>query len=546
MTDYRRLPLARAIASMQLRGWKNSLLRGLSRDAIPAAMSLIFAATSLVVSILFGFATFVVTGFGGSDPFFHFWVFAGLIGSLTLVSTLSGASGESGDLAGARMLQIYPVRRRDLFFLDVASQLFAPTMIFFLPATLGVAAGVAASHLQAGRTIAALLPIPAMFFAVTATALLLRVIAGVVVIGGRRVRELLVVALSIVFLGLTFLGPALADDKLEALGRRLATTDVLVRFTHAGAAAELATGPGLFIGLVDAGVLAVWVMALWFAHEAVTGRILDGETGTSMSVRKKAARTRAWAPSFFLGPIAGAAIADFRSMTRIPTVWIQLLMPGLFGLLLGRSGHSAGNTSEAELAAEWTPVMAAFGAQLFFTSPLFSNLFGNDHAGAAHYALAPAPAWRILAGKGLSRLAFASAQVAVFFAAVSYRMGGIGARELILAFCTWLAGALWVAAAGSFISIRLPFRMSHGLNREAGNRLLSSIVGQLLVASVMIPPAFMIVGGRVLRGDTGYVAGIAVTAIAGAILWTISAVWCSELWPAWAPRLVEELSEKGT
>jgi hypothetical protein len=33
---------------------------------------------------------------------------------------------------------------------------------------------------------------------------------------------------------------------------------------------------------------------------------------------------------------------------------------------------------------------------------------------------------------------------------------------------------------------------------------------------------------------------------AGAILWTISAVWCSELWPAWAPRLVEELSEKGT
>src|SRR5207253_7509196 len=129
--------------------------------------------------------------FGGESEFFHFWVFAGIVGSLTLVSTLSGASGESGDLAGARMLQIYPVRRRDLFLLDVIAQLLSPTMVFFLPATFGVALGVAAAHLQHGRSLAMLLPVPAMLGAVLATSMLLRVIAGVVVIGGRRVRETL-------------------------------------------------------------------------------------------------------------------------------------------------------------------------------------------------------------------------------------------------------------------------------------------------------------------------------------------------------------------
>lgn len=540
---YSRLTLARAIAAMQLRSWRNSMLRGLTRDAVPAALSIVFAGTSAFFSLALGFGAFVITGFGGADPSFHFWLFAGLIGSLTLVSTLSGASGESGDLAGARMLQVYPIRRRDLFALDVAAQLFAPTLLFFLPATLGLAGGVSVAHVLAGRTLAAFLPLPAMIAALLATAILLRVIAGAVVIGGRRVREAVVVGLTVLFLGLTFLGPALQDARIEALGRQLALTGNLVRFTHAGAAAELATGPGIFVALLDVLVLAVWAGGAWALHELVTGRILDGETGTAQA-KRRTSRRRTFGPALFFGPIFGAAIADFRTMTRIPTVWIQLLMPGLFGLLIGRSSYSAGNAAEAEMAAAWTPVMAAFGAQVFFTSPLFSNLFGSDHAGTAHYVLAPVPAWRVLAGKSLSRLTFAAAQVAVFLAAVSFRMGGAEPRELVLAFAAWLSGSLWVAAAGAFISIRLPFRMSHGLGREAGNRLLSSLLGQLLVTTVLVPPALMIIGGRAFRGDAGYLAGIAVSAVAGALLWAISAVWCSELWPAWGPRMVEELSQK--
>lgn len=541
---YSRLVLARAIAGMQLRSWRNSIFRGISRDAIAGTLGLLFGGASAFVSLGFGLGVFVIIGLGSDDPFLQFWVFAGGVGSLTLVATLSGASGESGDLAGARMLQVYPVRRRDLFALDVAAQLFAPTLIFFLPAAVGLGVGLCTAHFRAGRPFAALLPVPAVLAALIATALLLRVIAGLVLIGGRRVRETLVVALSVLFLGLTFLGPALRDDRISELGRRVASTENLIRFTHAGAAAELATGPGLLSAIVDLLVLAIWIVGLWLAHETITGRILDGETG-NVPARRKAGRGFSLSPALFHGPVSAAAIADFRTMTRIPTVWIQLLMPGLFGLLIGRSSFSAGNTGEAEIAATWTPVMAAFGAQVFFTSPLFSNLFGSDQAGASHYVLAPAAAWRFLAGKTLSRLAFAAAQVAVFFLAVSFRMGGGEPKAFALAFAAWLSGALWVAAAGSFISIRLPYRVSQGGSKEVGNRLLSSLLAQFLVATVMIPPALMIVGGRAFRGEAGYAAGIAVSAVAGALLWALAAVWCSELWPAWGPRMAEELSQRG-
>ena len=544
---YSRLDLALAIAGMQLRGWRNSLTRGLSRDPLPAALGLVFGGASALMSLGFGMAAFMVTGFGGGDAGFRFWLVAGLLGSVTIVSALSGASGESGDLAGARMLQTYPVLRQDLLALDVAAQVFAPTVLFFTPATLGVALGVGVAQLAAGRVAAgpiALLGVAAGFLA---TAVLLRVFAGLVVLGGRRVRETVMVGLTILFLSFVFLGPAASDPRVAGLGREIVGhAGLLLRFTHVGAAADLAAGPSWASALFDVLVLAGWLAGGWLAHVRVTGRILDGDTGRGAPARGAAARARAGRSTLRVGgPVIAACAADFRTMTRLPAVWIQLLMPGVFGLLLGRSSHSAGNAAEAEIAAAWAPVLAAFGAQVFFTSPLFSNLFGSDHAGASHYVLAPVRAWRFLLGKTLSRLGFGTAQVAIFFAAVSFRLGGVEPREIVLAYAAWLAGALWVSAAGAFISIRLPFRMSHGLHREAGNRLLSSLLAQFLVATVLIPPAVMVLGGRAVRGEVGYLAGIAVSALAGGLLWALSAFWCSELWPTWGPRMAEELSAGG-
>lgn len=530
----------RAILVMQLQSWRNSTRRGLSNDPAAAAIGVVMLTATVLMSLLFGFGAFAAAATSGREPEIQFWMAFGVLFSSTMVSVFSGTAAESGDIADARRLQVYPITRRDLLGLEVAAQLFAQTFLFFLPAVLGIGVGLVLSHLADGRPFSALIAVPAMAAGLVAGALLVRIVAGLVAVGGRRVREIVAVIMAALFMSVLLLGPMVDDGRIGDVGEAIMGLAGAIRLTPPGAAAGLAVGESLGAAAIDAAVLATWLFLGWSAHARIAGRLLDGRV-TSTTARRTSGRRRLAFFEGLFGATAGAAIADFRTMLRMPSLWILLLFPGIFGFAMGRSTQGAG--PEAELAAAWLPVMAAFAAQVFFTSQLFSNLFGNDHVGAAHFVLAPVPVWRLLAGKTLSRMLFGGAQVAVFFAALSFRAGDVDSREFLLAFLAWIAGALWVSAAGAFISIRLPFRMATGVSQEHGSRLLNSLLGQLLVASVLIPPAMMILGGRALRGDIGYLTGIAVSLVAGVLFWSISAVWCSELWEEWGPRMVEDLTK---
>lgn len=542
----RRLPgfgiVLRAILVMQLQSWRNATRRGLSNDPAAAAIGVVMLAATVLMSLLFGLGAFAAAATAGQEPEVQFWMAFGVLFSSTMVSVFSGAASESGDIADARRLQVYPITRENLLRLEVAAQVFSQTFLFFLPAVLGIAAGLLLSNVSLGRPFSAMLTLPAMAGGLVAGALIVRIIAGLVAVGGRRVREIVAVLMAAMFMSLAFLGPVADEGKIDELGGVIGRFAGAIRLTPPGAAAGLAVGDSLIAAAVDAAVLGIWLFLGWTAHTRIAGRLLDGRV-VSATARKSSGRR----PLAFLdglaGASAGAAIADFRSMLRMPSLWILLLFPAIFGFAMGRSGHAAGDAEEAELAAAWLPVMAAFAAQVFFTSQLFSNLFGNDHAGAAHFVLAPVPVWRLLAGKTASRLVFGGAQVAVFFTALSFRVEGVAGREFVLAFLAWVAGALWVSAAGAFISIRLPFRMATGVSQERGSRVLNSLLGQLLVASVLIPPAMMILGGRAFRGESGYLTGIGVSLVAGVLFWSISAVWCSVLWEEWGPRMVEDLTK---
>ena len=530
-----------AILVMQLQSWRNATRRGLSNDPTTAAIGVVMLVATVVMSLLFGLGAFAAAATSGEEPVAQFWMAFGVLFSSTMVSVFSGAASESGDIADARRLQVYPVTRRDLLRLEVAAQLFSQTFLFFSPAVVGIAGGLTLSNLSAGRPFSAMLSIPAMLGGLVAGALIVRVVAGLVAVGGRRVREIVAVVMAAMFMSLAFLGPVADEGKIGELGRSISRFTGAIRLTPPGAAAGLAVGESLLAAAADALVLAAWLSAGWIAHARIAGRLLDGRVTSAVARRRSTKRRLAFLDGA-LGATAGAAIADFRSMLRMPSLWILLLFPAIFGFAMGRSSHQAGDAEEAELAAAWLPVMAAFAAQVFFTSQLFSNLFGNDHAGAAHFVLAPVPVWRLLAGKTLSRMLFGGAQVAVFFTALSFRVDGVERREFLFAFLAWIAGALWVSAAGAFISIRLPFRMATGVSQERGSRVLNSLLGQLLVASVLLPPAVMILGGRALRGEAGYLTGIGVSLGAGVLFWGISAVWCSELWEEWGPRMVEDLT----
>jgi hypothetical protein len=64
----------------------------------------------------------------------------------------------------------------------------------------------------------------------------------------------------------------------------------------------------------------------------------------------------------------------------------------------------------------------------------------------------------------------------------------------------------------------------------------------MVVGVVLVPPALMILGGRALRGEGGYEAGIAVTAIAGLVLWSLSTLVADDLLERRTQDLVSDLT----
>ena len=538
--------LVRAIAAMQGRAWFNGLRRGFSSDPVPAAMGIAMAASSALVSAGLGAGMFVLTAFTVTDSSSHdFWITTGLLFSVTMVSTLSGISGESGDLAEARKLQVFPIRKRHLVALDLLAELFAPTLLFFLPAMIGLGFGLAVAQVRAGQ-VWGVVAVPAVLAGLVVTAAIVRTIAGLVVIGGRRTREILALTITGLFMSLALLGPAAEEQRFDRILEAASIAETIVRFTHAGAAASLATPESVLGALRDMVVLGAWLAGILAAHSRVTRRVLRGDAGRQLvkqnATRREARGVVGW---ILAGPVGASLLADVRTLTRVPTMWILMVIPAFFGLAMGRPTHSAGSTEEAELATSWMPMMAAIGAHLLFTSQLFSNLFGTDHGGVAHYVLAPVRAWKILLGKSLARLLFGIGQMTIFLGALRLRLGADANEGLLMGFLAWVAAATWVAAAGAVVSIRLPYRMSHGITRERSTRAMNSLLGQMLVAAILVPPAMIMVGGRAFGGDSGYRLGIAVTAAAGSLLWVIAATLCSEWWADRGPALVEDLSKSG-
>src|SRR5207302_3891480 len=131
----------------------------------------------------------------------------------------------------------------------------------------------------------------------------------------------------------------------------------------------------------------------------VTTRILDGESGfTTVRARRHAHARRA---PFLLerllpSQVLGVAAVDIRTNLRMPTMWILLLLPAMFGLILGRPAAMGSDAQMGVRALAWIPAIAALGAHFLFSWQLFCNVFGTDHGGVAQYVLSPIRAWQLL------------------------------------------------------------------------------------------------------------------------------------------------------
>lgn len=536
------LPAIRAIAAMQLRGWLNVTRRGLRSDPLPTAAGIFFQLGSVAGSLALtaGFFFLMVIPLDddpGTAGMTSFWVATGAIAMMSLMALLAGVSGDGGDLPEATRFQIFPLEREKLLVLDLVSELLSPTLVFFLLPMSGLALGSMIHGFEERRPLAAILSPVAVAIAFLASGAIVRSVIGFVSIGGRRIREAIGVLLMLVFLGFAMSGQIVQDigeGRLERIGRLLAS---LFRLTHAGTLGSFVSD-GSYLALAG---LVAWAAAALALQRRVTGRILDGQGGFRPKARTAhRSRIGALLGRLLPAPVLGVATADFRTLTRMPTMWALLFLPAIFGFMLSRPGLRGDSAGESFLL--WLPALAALGAHFLFSWQIFCNVFGTDHAGIAQIVLSPIRAWQVLLGKALSRWLFGSAQMLVFLAVLSMRLRTIGRSDLALAFLAWSAASLWVSAVGGLLSIRIPFRVSHGIRREKSLRGIGALAGQMVVGVVLVPPALMILGGRALRGDGGYEAGIAVTALAGLALWALSTLVADDLLERRTQDLVSDLT----
>ncbi len=529
---------------MNARGWWNEMRRGFSRDPLPIAFGMLLVMGSIASSLTVGVVLAIVVAFDPSENGMTRWVVSGMVGSLTLFGVFSGATEGGADVADARRLQVYPLRRRELVLLDLLAGALSPMMSFFLPGAAGVAVGVAVLSIRNGYWAGIAAGPVAVLLGLLVGVAIVRIVGTRIALGGRRMRELTGVLVGAIVMSLVFIGPVMQEIETRGSSRAAEIGTAILSFTHAGAAGAIAAGSG---SAADWIILLAWVGAALALHHRFATRILDGEGGVHTRARKKPSRRAELLqrfPRLLPAPALGVFTADLRTLSRMPTLWMLLILPGVFGLLIGRPTTPAGDSAAAEMQGQWLAPMAAIGANLLFSVQLFSNVFGPDHGGSALYVLSPAPPWQILLGKAMARFCVGIAQITVFLAALDFRTGRtIGADELLRAAAAWGAAALWISAAGNIMSVRIPFRMSHGMRRERSARQASVLLAQFFVMLLLIPPSMMILGGRALGDRDGYIAGIAATALGGVVLWIASAVWAGWMMEDRGPELVEELSK---
>ncbi len=550
-----------AIARMQYRAFLNSMRRGGKRDPLPTALGILVSISTTVFALLIGATlAFAFANFDALEPPLHFWLITGVGISSAVFASLSAISGEANGVADARSLQVFPLTRAALTRLDLLSEFLAPSILMFTPGFAGLAAGVFLGQLLAGRPLAGLAGAVAIGVTFVCNVTLVRIVSSWITTSGRRLREWVTLLFVTGFVAVAYLGPEIDHVREASVARAEGVASVFVRATWIGAAADLSVAGGATSSaallsksapgwILDVLILGVWLAVLLGVHARLTRRLLAGEGGHHERARARpiAGPVRRGVLERVLRPaVFGIAASDLRSILRIPMMWILLFMPALFGIFAGGRGLGGANPGAMATAAAWALPAAALGAHILFSSQLFSNMFGIDRDAAAHFLLAPVSARELFLGKGLARIAFGSIQVLAFLSTLALRNPVVGRSDVLRAYGAWLAAALWVSSIGMLLSIRMPVRMTFGQQREQRfERAATSFIAQLCVAVVLLPPAAMILGGRLLRGDSGYLAGTITTAVAGAILWWAASWAAADLLAARGPDMVDALSLRG-
>lgn len=513
----------RTVLWLRWRLTRNQLTRG---SPVNAAFTILFAVLGLVIAVAGGIGGALggALGLAKASPQVMLQVWDGIVGVFLFVWLLGLVTeiqrSETIDLA--RLLHL-PVSLKQIFLVNyLASHLSLP-LILFLPAVLGLCAGLVWGR---GGSMTLLFPLTLSFlFMVTAWTYCLRGWLIALMVNQRRRRAIIAgVTMTAILLGqlpnLYFnvmgrggwgrprakLSPSQSRDEKPGLPPVFLSAHKFIPplWVANGAAALSAGDPWPAVG-GSLGAFALGALGLMRAYRSTLRFYQGGKTRNAPPVSRPPApakphRQAAGGPSFLERKLPGVpeeaaalALAFFRSLTRAPEVKMLLaanvLMPLIFGAMFFSRGLKAPGAAKPFLAT--AAVAFTF---LTLAQPMF-NQFGLDREGFRALVLLPTRRRHILLAKNLSLLPIGGGLGLIFLAlvAVALRLPPLA----VLAACAQLGSTfLLLSLAGNFISVLAPYRIAAGSLKptKAPAKMMALIfVSHLLfpiaMAPIFIPPA---------------------------------------------------------
>ena len=559
-----------AILWLRWRLTKNQFARA---GQVNAVLSILMLALVLVGSVAAAVGGVVGGAFAGwkAPPQILLVIWDAVIFAFLIV-WLSGLlveiqRSESIDLT--KLLHL-PVTLQQVFVFNYLASHFTLSIVLFLPAMLGLCAGLI---IGAGPAMALLVPLVLSFvFMVTAWTYCLRGWLAALMVNKRRRRTIIVwvtIAFVIVFQLPNVLvnsrffrkpsWPKQQEHQTPGRGRETSAPEQGgLRLPESVIQAHLALPPGW----VGYGAMALKERNVWPAVGAAAVSSLIGVLGIMRAYRLtirfyQGAEGRAkpkpvqpalpgrrgvllverrlpWLPD----DTAALTLATFRSLLRAPELKMALIMPLVMGVFLvsmrfTRSRHS--------LPESWTAFAATVAAvvAVFTIAPIMSNAFGLDRTGFRALVLLPTRRHHILLAKNLAFFPFVAlvalaALIAVkFFVRLPWEAFLAGLLQAGIAF-------LLFSLVCNLLSILAPFRIAAGTlqaKKPKAIMFVAQLIALLFLPLVMLP-MLVPAGLRLLFSYLNWVPWLPVNLLATLGL-LATAGWLYRLLLPWEGRFLQ-------
>jgi ABC-2 type transport system permease protein len=488
------------------------------------------AALTLIVAILMVF----VGAVGGLAGLLVGWLLLAQAGPLALLGVGDATVGaflffwligvlaeiQRSEAIDIGKLLHLPISLRGIFVVNYLASHLTPSVVLFVPWTVGLTVGLA---LGRGWAMLGLLPLSLGFlFSVTAWTYYVRGwLVAMLTRNPRRYRAI-VAGITIAFILLAQLPNYVgmfADKQAKRVGHaqrpssqtpaaevaRPGIPPLVLRLHNAipplwvgNGAMGLAAGNAWPAAWGTAGALALGALGLGCAYRS-TRRFYEGR---DIRAGRKRRRVKAAAtPATTLlernlpgvpEEAAGLALAMLRSMLRATEVKMMLASGIPLALVFGGMLLF----SKREAPTGHVPMFYATGAALFpyfGLLQLLGNQFGLDRTGFRMLVLSPAPRWQILLGKNLALLPFLTGLAAVCLAVAAVALH-LTPAVLLAAALQFFAAFLLLSMVGNLLSVLMPFRFAPGSLKPTKVptttvlvRMLAYMLFPTLAAPILLP-----------------------------------------------------------